>query len=433
MDRARVKGYLDYGLTGVVYARDSDRNEIQNALNAFATAELLENRAFVDVLANVSQQAISAFGVQSSDPTLPNANRTEVATVSVSPYLQGPIGRAEYEARLRYTDTRSEGSGVGDSTLASALLHLDSGAMLRNTEVFLDLSRHVSDYADFRKTTQDILRTGAAWRVSPELRLTALVGREANDFTTADQENYDVYGGGVRWTPSERAELDARAEHRFFGTSHEATFRYRTPRTALVLTDSRDVSTNQDVPGTGRGTAYDLFFLQFATVQPDPILRQQAVNDFLRTHNISPTSPVLLGFLSSAVTLENRQEASFAWLGRRSTVTLTATRSESTRLDALSAANDDLSLAEKIRQRGVALTLSHRLTPLSSALVLLSHQKTSGSAPGQESTLRSFNVSWSTELGQRTSLAIGARHAAFDSPTVPYDETAVFGTFTLQF
>jgi hypothetical protein len=58
----RFRGFLDYSLTGIVYANNSHGNDLQNALNGAFNVEAIEKWAFVDVSANISQQLISAYG-----------------------------------------------------------------------------------------------------------------------------------------------------------------------------------------------------------------------------------------------------------------------------------------------------------------------------------------------------------------------------------
>jgi uncharacterized protein (PEP-CTERM system associated) len=429
----RLRGFADYELSGLAYARDSSRNEVQNALNALLEAELVENHAFIDLSGNIAQRSISAFGVQSADPQLPNDNRTEVSTFSLSPHLRGSLGLAEFAARLRYTDTRSEEATNADYTSGSALLQVNSGALMRSVTASADLSRQITDYDAGRKTTQDVLRGVVSWRAVPDLVLSLIGGRESNDLVSPDMRTHDIYGAGFRWTPSGRAVVAASAEERFFGTAHSATVSYRTPRTAVLFSDSRSVSTNDQLSPLGRGTAFDLFYLQFATVQPDPLLRTQLVNEFLRTNNISPGSPVMIGFLTSAVTVEERQELSFAWIGVRTTLTVTGIRTESSRLDPLTTAPDDLTTAGVIRQRGASIALSRRLTPLASLQLLLYLQRTSAPSVDQVSKLGALSAVWSRALGAQTSLSLGARHARFRSSTSPYDENAVFGIITRRF
>ena len=106
---ARVKGFLDYSMNGLVYARSSGSNEIQNLLNGSGQIEAIDNWAFVDVNASISQQLLSAFGTRSADSTSIDSNRTEVRTYSVSPNVRGVMSgiATTYEARLTYGATNS--------------------------------------------------------------------------------------------------------------------------------------------------------------------------------------------------------------------------------------------------------------------------------------------------------------------------------------
>jgi uncharacterized protein (PEP-CTERM system associated) len=129
------------------------------------------------------------------------------------------------------------------------------------------------------------------------------------------------------------------------------------------------------------------------------------------------------------VTLQRAQNISFALLGLRDTLTFTASKSQNEQLDAVIPLND-FSL---LRQRGLAVDLAHRLTPISTVSLNALYQRASGSLAVQTTTLKSIAAAWSARLGRRTDLALGARHAVFDSTSSPYDETAVYGTLRLQF
>ena len=78
---------------------------------------------------------------------------------------------------------------------------------------------------------------------------------------------------------------------------------------------------------------FDDYFDLFASRQPDPVLRAQEVNEFLRLRGIPATTQVISGFLASQVTLQRQQTLSVALLGIRDTVNLTAAQSRSTQVD----------------------------------------------------------------------------------------------------
>jgi uncharacterized protein (PEP-CTERM system associated) len=402
-----------------------------NALSAFATGTLVENRVFVDIGGSISQQAISPFGTQAADTAVANSNRTEVSTFSVSPYARGRLGNfAEYEARLSYAATRSNSSSTSDQSTSAAQLRLGSGTALTKLGWSAQASHTEIDYSLGRRTEDDLARGVLSWAITPELSVGAIGGTESNNYVSQNKESHTISGFNVNWKPSERTTLSAERENRFFGESHAVTFTHRTARTIWAFSDVRDVSTNPGQPTLGSlGTAFDLFFQQFATVEPDPVARRQLVNNFLQSNGIGPSSQLFGAFLTSAVTLQRAQNVSVALLGIRDTLTFTASKSENQQLDAVTPLND-FSL---LRQRGLAVDLAHRLTPISTVSLNALYQRASGSLASQTTTLKSIAAAWSSRLGRRTDLALGARHAVFDSTSSPYDETAVYGTLRLQF
>ena len=129
---------------------------------------------------------------------------------------------------------------------------------------------------------------------------------------------------------ADRTTFTAERESRAFGNSYSMTFEHRLPSSVVRYADRRDASTGQSLQGSP-GTNYDLLFNQFASIQPDPAKRAQQVNEFLTSNGISPTAPIAGSALPSAALDQRQQELSFAWLGLRDTVTLSAARSEEKR------------------------------------------------------------------------------------------------------
>jgi uncharacterized protein (PEP-CTERM system associated) len=157
------------------------------------------------------------------------------------------------------------------------------------------------------------------------------------------------------------------------------------------------------------------------------------VNSFLLANGISPTSTVGGGFLTSALSLQRRQELSLGLLGVRSSITFLATRTDARRLDQAAVATDDLSRTAGVQQTAFSINLAHRLTPISSVSLVLSEQKSTGNAALQSSTLRLINLNWASKLGPNTAVSLGARHVTSGSSNASYDETAVTGLLSMQF
>lgn len=434
---ARVKAYLDYALNQIVYAQSTAPARSQNALSSSGTVEAIDNFAFMDFSASISQQSVSAFGLQSVDNTSINANRAEVSSYRISPYIQGRLGsNANYQARFGRSVTSS------NSAVASGVSTTDGSGSVSGASAFKDLgwtadaSRQSVDYSNGRPTESERANVGLTYGITPQLTVNARVGREANNYTSLNKESYATSGWGFGWRPSEATRLSGSVDQRSFGTAHNLSFEHRTPRTAWSFTDSKDVSTTPIQSGQAVvGSRYDLLFRQFSAQLPlaDPVLVAQLVNTYLQINQLAPNTIVPLGFLTSAVSLQRRQALSFALLGVRSTVTFIASQSESSRLDTVSTGADDFNTSNVVRQQGLSANLTHRLTPDYSLGALLSQQNTSGSTSLQESRLRLLSLNVTGKVGKNSSATVGVRRVESDGGVSSYIENAVTGSLNVQF
>lgn len=430
----RFKGYFDYSLRGIAYAQNSSASQFQNALNTFGTLEAVDNWAYLDFSGSVSQQAISAFGVQSNDDAAINANRTEVSSYRLSPYVRGRLGdRANYEARYSRAVTSSDAAAGSSVATIDGVVKVSGGTTFRRLGWTADASQQSIDYSSGRPTEADRLNLGLSYSITPQFSVLANAGREANNYTSLDKQSYGTGGFGVNWSPSERTKLSAFREHRSFGEAHRLSFEHRTARTVWKFTDSKDVSATPNQTSTASlGSIYDLLFSQLASIEPNPVSRAQLVNAILQANGISPNAMVTSNFLTSAVSLQRRQDLSFALLGVRDTVTFLATRIESSRLDTVSMGVDDLTNSSLVRQRGFSVNYSHRLTPDYSLGVLVSQQNTSGELSLQDTTLRLLSFNVAGKVGKQATISVGVRRVV-SSSTAPYAETAVIGSLNVQF
>jgi uncharacterized protein (PEP-CTERM system associated) len=433
----RVQGSIEYALDGIVYARESERNTVNHRLNLSSVGglELVEDRVFLDADARIAQQATTAFGQTPAGAGRPTADTTQVATYSLSPHLRGRLGGfAEYTARVRHTATVAPDRPQFDSSAQSVQLGVGSGADFARLGWSVNAQRNVSDFDAGRRTTADTLTVGLSYRLLPELIVRANAGSDWNDFRTPERERYDRYGAGFDWRPTPRTLVAAQVDERYFGTAYDFTFSHRMARTSWTLRASRATT-----EVSGRGTAavatlYDLLFARFAAIEPDPLRREQLVLAFLRNNNLPPNALVFTDVLFGAATVQESQSLTFAAFGRRTTLTTTLLRTESRRLDTwVTGIGDTLDATGSVRQIGANLTVSHRLTPDSTASVSLSEQRNEGDLAAQRTRQRALALSWGTQLGPRSSFVLTARHVDFDSPTQPYTENAIVATFGYRF
>jgi uncharacterized protein (PEP-CTERM system associated) len=432
--RGTLRGSLDYNLTGSIYAKDSDSNELRHFLGAAATAELVDGSAFVDVRASYTQQAISAFGTQAADRALTNSNRTDVASLSVSPRLRGNLGGfASYQVRAFAQTTRAKDTDASDVDSASVTGRLDSAGASRSLGWFAEASHQTSDFKAGRRTFDERVRLGVTTLIGTDLRLGVTAGRERTDLRVLGGASNDTWGLQADWSPSPRTALAANFEHRFFGDAHSVRLTHRTPNTSWAVSTSRDLSDTSSQGVGAFGSAYDLFFRQFAALEPDEAKRDALVRAYLGANNIDPRAVIVGGFLASTVTLKRAQSASVALIGARNTVTLQLSASRDERADELVTVIDDLSTVREVRQRGVTVDWAYRLTPQSSVSLGLGYQRSTSDTNAQQSTLKSLSVLWTAPLGARSTVSAGLRRAEFDSPTSPYDENAIFAALRMSF
>lgn len=431
----RLKGNFDYSLNELIYARGSSPRQSQNALNSSLSLEAVDGFAFVDFSGSISQQSISAFGKPSTDGSSLNSNSTETSVFHLSPYLKGNIGGfADYQVRYGWTSSRSADADVSNirSTDASANL---SGAVRGGPLGWsAGWSSQDVNYSLGRTILADRLNGALTYAFSPQLSGSLLVSRESNNYTSAAKQSHGSAGLGFNWRLSERTTIAAQIENRSFGRSHNISISHRTARTAWQFSDVRDVSDSPAQSGvTTLGSLSDLLFSQFTALEADPIKRGELVNRFMQDNGLRADTQVISNFLASSISLQRRQEASFALLGVRDTITFVMNRGTNSSLSTFTTSLDDLANNTIVHQSGISVLYSHRLTPDASMNILASRQSTSGSTGAESTSLRAVDVSLSSRLGRRVSASIGARKVFFDSATSPYTETAVTGNLNVQF
>ena len=152
------------------------------------------------------------------------------------------------------------------------------------------------------------------------------------------------------------------------------------------------------------------------SLEPNAAARAQLVNTFLLANGISPNAVVVSSFLTSALSLQRRQDLSFALLGVRDTVSPCA---------------DDLTASAVIRQQGFSVNYAHRLTPDYSLGVLVSQQNSSGVSSLQDSRVRFINLSLTGKVGKHATVSVGGRHVVTRG-TSPYVENAITGNLDVH-
>ena len=434
----RSKLKFDYQLHKLYYAQNSTNTETQNSLNALGSLEALEDWFFIDASAMISQQTLSPFLGTTSSSVNTNAttNSTETSTYRLSPYFRGTLGgAAEYQLRYNVATTTTKSNQDFDSDSRELVLALKGVTRLSSLGWSLDASTQKVEYGNNLDNNADILRGRLTYQISPQFLVSVIGGVEANDYLTADKESESIKGAGFEWSPTERTKLSVTRENRYFGNANAIDFTHRTAGTAWKYKESKDVTaTPNEQSALGVGTNYDLLFSQYSSAIPDPVARAAYVNALLLSAGISPNAQMQGGYLTSGVQLQHRREFSFAVTGVRNTVTFAANQSEtSSPTGATVLVGNNLEAFQKIEQRAASVNWSHKLTPLSTLVAMVSRLESTGSGTtALDTTQRNYTLNFLTKLAPNTSAGLGARRVIMDG-TTSYTENAFTGTLSHQF
>lgn len=431
----RLQGSLIY--SGALTTRhgidDRQENDYTNTLSAAYVLEAIEGIGFVDARAGITQRSISAVGAPTGSLGT-SANRAESRTVSLSPYLRGPLaGFAEYELRAGATATRSDRDTATDSDVGHASFTLRSP---RRGAVFgwglSGTRQRVKFLVSAAPTVSDRLSAELAFQPDVDLRLTATGGVERTDVVGAVRREYENYGAGLEWTPSPRTTVALQGEERYFGRARRATVAHRFARSTFRLTSSRDLSVGSDtLSRRATATLYEQYFEQYAALIPDPVQRDLFVLALIAATGRDRNELISGGaFGGSGIAVENRHELLWTWAGPRLTLSTSAYSVQTERVD--TGGVNPASRNDNIQSNGYAAGLGWRLTPRTSISASGSRTMSKDIVTLVRSDLKSVSLGITSRLGERATGALSTRYSVLNGPTA-YRETALTGSLSLRF
>lgn len=434
-DAGLVTGALDYKLSALAYARASNRNSLRQTLQANGNAEWYERRGFVSVQASISQQAISAFGLQTIGTTAQaSTNTTDVAHLSVAPRWLGvlPAG-LRYMLFADYEQTEVSSTNVGDNNRFNMGFHLAPQTEGR-IRWSADLLTAHSRYRAGRRTDTTTGYGTLNYRVEElDTQLSASVGGQRSNLVDLEQTDSSYWNLGAVWMPSLRTTLRANVGERMFGRSYDLAFEHRMALLVVRLSDSRSLSDGTQLGNTVLGTAYDLFYAMYASREPDPVKRADLVDATLRARGIDANAAVSGGFLASSATVLDRQSLSLGMQWPRSSAMLIFNQGGSRRASRRITVFDDLSSNMEVRTAGVTLVLTHALTASTSVNLSLSGQQSRGDTASQSHDQRALNLHLSDRISSSLSWVLALRRSLFQTGAIYYNESAITASVAAQF
>ena len=423
----RLQGTLSYQLLGTVHSRQSERNSVDNSLAASARAEALPGWMYVDAQATVGRQNVAALGqLTAADSLAANSNRKEVLKLQVSPYVRGELlGLADYELRLTGGATEVRGTSVGDSNTVGTSLSLSSPRRGTVLGWGLMATHDRADYKGGRSTNNSRVIGSVSATPDPDLSVVARAGQEATNVVGVEHRSFANWGGGLRWTPTARTVVSVNGDRRYFGDSFQVTLEHRMRQSVFRYTSSKDANASGEPL-----TLLQLRMRQYQSAQPDVNLRFIQVLQLLHLSGQLANANEVVGssFATSAVTLQRRDDLSYAYITPRTTFTLRATAGTSEILDNVASQRG----IGFVKQRGLESSLVHRLTPVTNVTLLTQLQRNSGQNQA-DSDLKSVSLNLSTALNRQTTASVGARVGVYSGASNSNRETALTGSLSMRF
>jgi uncharacterized protein (PEP-CTERM system associated) len=439
---AHTRATGSIALPVLLYARTSENNYVAPSAAVTGTWEAVERFFFIDAAANVSQQFITPFGATPNNLANATNNRYTSQNYMISPYIRGHTGDGiEYE--LRDTNNWSTASqvqteGVGQTGYSNEIRGF-IGRSARPTGWSLEYDRTEVKFTNQKSDITEIARARGLYGPDPTLQFSLNGGYENNRFALTENKGA-VYGGGISWHPSERTQLDATLEHRFFGAGYNVSFSHRRPLSVFSLQASRDTTSfPQQLANLPAGAnVSQLLNSIFSSRIPDAAERQGVVDDIIRNRALPGTlsSPVVL--FTDQITLVESFSATYGILGARNGIFFTAYRSKNEPLGRSDDFIPPAALQDINRnntQTGASVAWTHQLTP---TLSLGTNANWSRTTSNEEVAIktRDFSVNGllSTTLTVLTTAYGGIRYQQQNPNTGEgYKEFAVFVGLTHRF
>jgi len=235
-ESSRLDLSLDYLMQNLIFIRNSDNNDINHQLRSRATAEVADERLFLDANATVRQIFADAegrtrlttsinpfgaggFGLDNNLSGL-DSNRTNSFTYGISPYWTSQLGGyAETIVRYRFEETRFSDQEVSNSDSTTNTVDIAVNSAQRFTALdwninYLFRDRDRNDFADQNRNDgrQDQINRldgQARYRFLRDWSLIAEAGYDDSDVSDLESEQGSFWSAGAEWNPSRFIALSA--------------------------------------------------------------------------------------------------------------------------------------------------------------------------------------------------------------------------------
>lgn len=427
--RYNVSGYYELG--AYLYTTDQQSSNFYSNALLNGNVELAENLFYLDANANISQNFLSAFNPISVTPGLAADNVYTTYSYGLSPFLRREV--AGYEYLLRWDNQWTTFSGDAASALYGSYYSTLTARVSSPIRLWGWTAEYIGN--DVRFDSQQPFSTEVArgilyYQANPDLRLSARGGYEWNNYYL-NQQSGPIYGAGVLWTPTPRTTLDAFWEERFFGPSYGVNLNHRTRLTGWRLSGSRNISTYPQQIALRPGLTSEVVNAAFTARFPDPVQRQQAVNQFLQQTGLPSVLTQPVYYYNNQILLIEQAEAAFSLYGAQSSLVFTAYWSNQEPITAVGTQIPGLIPAQAFTTRGFSANYSYRLSGNAdlSFLALRSYTTYDSDILPGSTTYNILRALATLRISPRSTLFAGIRYQWQDATTASFSEYREAGLF----
>lgn len=443
---ARLKVNANYTMQNLFYANQSNQNRTVHQLRAGEKAELIKNFFFLDSTASISQQNISLLGPLTTNNENITNNRTNVKTYSISPYIRHNFSNfASTQARYTHNAVYTGVEGNSGSQSDTILLSLTSGSAFRTLGWGLNYTNQKinglgTSIGGLHTSVENERYTGnLRYRVSSKFSLTGTSGYQKFSYTSKTGKSAgSFWTAGFVWTPAERTSITANAGEAFFGTTYTLMASHRTRRSAWSLNYNQNITTTRDqflIPAT-TDTANFLSQLWTSNI-PDPVMRQQTVDAFIRDNGLSASIFDPINFLSNNFFLQKRLQATVALSGARNTLVFSIFHMLREPQTVTIGNTNDIFLGtnSSTKQTGGNALWSWKISPRTNANIGAIYIKSNILATGQEDETKTFRVGLTKKIKPKLNGAVNFRHVERTSNQIggEYRENAIIASLSMLF
>lgn len=435
----RVSGNLQAAFNASIYANESDLSRGFVTLLGDGKVTAVENLAYVDLRASVSQEALSSLGVQPADSVTGRSNQTNVRSILFSPYLVGRFastGRAE----LRYTlmDTDASSTTIQQMQSHTLSANVSDPSAFGKLGWALAVVDSVIKYTDRRDLNSNSVRASLLFQFNPQLQGRLIGGTESNNFRSTNETRSTIIGLGLDWVASPQTKFSGLWEDRYFGPGYQMSAVHQSGRYVLSARYSKDASsTSQSLLANTQFDTYSLLMSMTAARFPNAAERDAYVRAYIADRGLPNRLGVSQAVLSNGVFLDKRLNLDLMVTGVRDTLQFTVYRSERSALTSQEfSLGPDFTANSQIDETAGSVMLSHMMTPITTANVgftlMRSQQENSASGTNLSNRTRRISAGITTQINPKTNGSLQFRNSEGKGST-SYTENAVVAAVSIRF